>query len=184
MKKMFALAAILLACCAFRVAEVPLAESGEFTLHDGGRLAAVEVFAPTNGSVSLKQIWSAPVYTNVVSVVTNGAGTLSVGVWSNLTTHVVYTNWHNSLRGTSYRYPYAMATDTNLETTVTALADLATNVVPVVSEIVAVTNTLASGTASANVYSGAPATTNYLATGERLLFDGTATGGFLRLILE
>lgn len=184
MKKIFALAAILLACCAFRVVEVPLSDSGEFALHEGGQLVAVEVFAPTNGSVSLKRIWSAPVYTNAVSVVTNAAGTLTTGIWSNRTTHVVYTNWYNSMRGTSYRYPYAMATDTNLETTVTALADLATNVLPVVSEIVAVTNTLASGTASANVYSGAPATTNYLATGERLLFDGTATGGFLRLILE
>ena len=184
MKKMFALAAILLACCAFRVAEVPLAESGEFTLHDGGRLAAVEVFAPTNGSVSLKQIWSAPVYTNVVSVVTNGAGTLSVGVWSNLTTHVVYTNWHNSLRGASYRYPYAMATDTNLETTVSALADVSTNVLSSLWKIVAVTNAIVSGTASDNVYSGAPAATNYLSAGDKLLFDGTATGGFLRLILE
>ena len=184
MKKMIALAAILLACCAFRVAEVPLADSGEFTLQDGGRLAAVEVFAPTNGSVSLKQIWSAPVYTNAVSVVTNATGTLSVGIWSNLTTHVVYTNWYNSLRGTSYRYPYAMATDTNLETTVSALVDLSTNTVLGISKIVAVTNTLATGTASSNVYSGAPAATNYLSAGDKLLFDGTATGGFLRLILE
>lgn len=184
MKKLFALASIMLACCAFRVADVPLAKSGEFALHESGRLAAVEVFAPTNGSVSLKRIWSAPVYTNAVSVVTNGTGALSVGVWSNLTTHVVYTNWFNSLRGTSYRYPYAMATDTNLETTVTALADVSTNAVLAISKIVAVTNTLASGTASSNVYIGAPATTNYLSTGERLLFDGTALGGFLRLILE
>ena len=178
----FALAAFAVA--AFSVIDVVPTPRGQFAYNGpGGKLVAVEVFAPTNGTVDLKSMWSAAVYTNAVSIVTNGTGTLSVGIWSNKTTHVVYTNWYNSLRGTSYRYPYSMAGDTNLETTVVALVDVTTNTWPVIERNVAVTNDLASGSAAASVFTATPAGTNYLANGETLLYDG-AGGGFLRLILE
>lgn len=184
LRKIAVLAAVVLACCAFRVVEFRPTPVGPFVLDEGGRCAAVEVFAPTNGSVSLKRVWTSGVYTNAIVVVTNATGSLTVGVWSNVTTHVVYTNWSNTLLGTNYRNPYAMSTDTNLSTSVTALADVSTNVVSGLWKVVSTTNTVVSGSATSTVYSGAPSATNYFASGEMLLFDGTAGGGFLRLILE
>lgn len=182
LRKIAVLAAVVVACCAFRVIELPT--SGTFAPGEGGRLVAVEVFAPTNGTVSLKRVWSSAVYTNAIEIVTNATGALTVSVWSNVTSHAVYTNWTDSLRGISHAYPYAPPAYTNLSVTVTQLADVSTNVLSGLWKIVAVTNAIVSGTASANVYSGAPAATNYLSAGDKLLFDGTATGGFLRLILE
>ena len=87
----FALAAFAVA--AFSVIDVVPTPRGQFAYNGpGGKLVAVEVFAPTNGTVDLKSMWSAAVYTNAVSIVTNGTGTLSVGIWSNWSI-IIMSSW-------------------------------------------------------------------------------------------
>lgn len=182
--KMLALAAVVTACCAFRVVELSPTPEGAFAPGGGGKLVAVEAFAPTNGTVSLKRVWATDLYTNATVLVTNATGSLTVSVWSNVTTHAVYTNTVNSLRGVSHAYPYSAPAYTNILTTVTPLADVSTNAVRGLWKTVAVTNSVVSGSASESVYSGAPANATYISPSEKLLFDGTARGGFLRLVFE
>lgn len=55
---------------------------------------------------------------------------------------------------------------------------------PLLAFRVATTNSIVSGTASSGKYSGTPASATYLGAGEKLVFTGTAAGGFLRIILE
>ena len=182
--KMLALAAVVTACCAFRVVELSPTPEGAFAPGGGGRLAAVEAFAPTNGTVSLKRVWAADLYTNATVLVTNATGSLTVSVWSNVTTHAIFTNTIDSLRGISHAYPYSPPTYTNITTTVTPLADVSTNTVRGLWKTVSVTNALVTGSATSNMYTGTPANATYVAPDEKLLFDGSALGGFLRLVFE
>lgn len=184
MKKLI-LSAALAAFAAFgyNVIEVSPSKGVPFKA-GGGKLVGVEVFAPTNGSVSLSRVWTAQVYTNFEQIVTNASGTYTTAIYSNLTTHVVYTNTADTMRGVFVRYPLMTPTDTNLATTVTALADVKTNVISVWSETVTTNISLVSGSADGHYFSGAPASDTYLIRDEVLVFDGTALGGFLRLILQ
>ncbi len=167
-------AIVALAAAAFNVVQLSPADGKSFTPGLDGRLAAVEVFAPTNGSVSLKRVWSADVYTNAVEI-SQTTSTVYTVVYSNAYTHVVSTNSYTTL---SWIYDPGIISQATNET-VTAV----TNTWPVFKELVAVTNTICDGTASSNIFTNSPSGV-FLRRDDFLIFDGTATGGFLRLILE
>ena len=178
MKKPFILATLALAVCAafaFHVTQFAPKDGASYTLGTaGGKLVAVQAFAPNNGGVSLKSVWSSDVYTNVVQLVPSTSTVYTV-TYSNAYTHVVSTNRYNTL---SWIYdPYIIAQATNTTVTVT------TNTWKAWEKTVAITNALVSGTAVSNVYTGAPALATFLAPGEKLLVEG-ATNGWIRLILE
>jgi hypothetical protein len=178
MKKSFIFAALAFIACAvfaFNVSQFAPKDGAAYTLGSvGGKLVAVEAFSPGNGGVTLKRVWSSDVYTNAVQLVPSTSTVYTV-TYSNAYTHVVSTNQYNTL---SWIYdPYIIAQTTN--TTVT----VATNTWPVFKNTVAITNTLVTGTAVSNVYTGAPSATTYLAPGEKLLVEG-ATNGFFRLVFE
>ena len=68
---------------------------------------------------------------------------------------------------------------TNIVTVVTTNA-----IIPVKSGELVVTNEILTGSCSAKSYHGAPASNTYIFGGDRLLFNGTATGGSLRIVIE
>lgn len=68
---------------------------------------------------------------------------------------------------------------TNIVTVVTTNA-----IIPVKSGELVVTNEILTGSCSAKSYHGAPASDTYIFGGDRLLFNGTATGGSLRIVIE
>ena len=178
MNKTFVFAALALAVCAafaFNVSQFAPKDGAAYTLGTvGGKLVAVEAFAPDNGGVTLKRVWSSDVYTNAVQLVPSTSTVYTV-TYSNVYTHVVSTNRYSTL---SWIYdPYITAQATN--TTVI----VATNTWRAYERTVAITNTLVTGTAVSNVYTGAPSATTYLAPGEKLLVEG-ATNGFFRLVFE
>ena len=187
MKKLLAIIALALcgAVSAFTVGQFSPIPGAEFTSPSGGALRKAEVFSGVSGGTAkLQRILSVDVFTNRVQIVTNATGTLTVSVWSNLTSHVVYTNTVDTMRNVFTRYPYIMPSDTNLSSSVTELADVVTNSWPVYKETVSQTQTIFDGTLTGNVYSNAPANV-FLMQGDRLIFSGTsATNGWLRLILE
>ena len=161
----------------------PLA-AGEFESGAvGGKLVAVQVFSPVaSGTVSLKSIYEAAVFTNAVQIETVTATNMTV-VSSNRLDAAVSTNIFPaamfSYSAWQRGYPFDMLISTNESVSVT----VATNKWPVFEKSVFVTNDLASGTCSGGIFTNAPSGV-YLAPGEKLLFTGTATGGHLRLILE
>ena len=161
----------------------PLA-AGEFESGAvGGKLVAIQVFSPVaSGTVSLKSIYEAAVFTNAVQIETFTATNMTV-VSSNRLDATVSTNtvpaamfafptWQRA-------YPFNILVSSNAAVSVS----VSTNTWPVFEKSVFVTNTIASGTCSGGIFTNAPSGV-YLAPGEKLLFTGTATGGHLRLILE
>ena len=158
----------------------------EFPADKGGALIRTEVFSGSlaNGSAKLERVYGIDVYTNSYRVVTNATGTLTVSVWSNLTSHVTYTNWTDTLNTTYYTYPYMTATDTNLSTRTTALYNIGTNVVAVLAEAVRQRQTIFENTLADNLCTNAIEAV-YLLPGDKLIFSGTAsTNAWLRLIFE
>ena len=233
MKKLFFLLVALVALLelpAYQVVELRSPVSGEgFSsgAAGGGKLVAVQVLSTnTTGTVTLKSVYQAGVYTNasaVVSasatnyvvvasnrlaattvrvpiVVTNGvvavtnAALGTVSYVTNITTsvtnvpaQVVFTN---TLAAADFG-PFTVARwnsgnplDTLLSVSTNVTVTATTNSWRVLKSMVSVTNTIISGSCSGSVYSGSPATNTYLAPHEWLVFEGTATGGWLRLILE
>ena len=133
--------------------------------------------------------------TNAVSIATNVVyGTVSTNYLTDVvTTNIpitvalstnVFTGGSRSVAtAESFALAYPFHTLLSLSTNVTVTAT--TNIWPVLQREVAVTNAIiTSGSCSGSVYIGAPATNTYLKAHEWLIFSGTATGGFLRLIYE
>ena len=179
MKKLFTIAAALVAAIAsaYTVAQYDLAEAGELPARTtGGKVVAVQVYAPTNGTVALTSVWSAEVYTNLttVSASTNYLWTVA---YSNTNTRAVYTNTYTSAGWPMPIYSIPLAT--NDLTSVSSV----TNVTRVFKEQVSTNVAIVSGSAANHVYSGSPASNTYIAPGERMVYTG-ALGGWLRLILE
>ena len=102
--------------------------------------------------------------------------------YTNIPNQVVHTNlfFALDLGGWNAAHPLEtlLAVSTNVVTAAT------TNVWPVQSGFVAVTNQLVSGSCSNHVAELSPSGTVYLKSYEWLTFSGSATGGFLRLVLE
>lgn len=156
----------------------------------------VDVNAVTNVDVAYSNRLAATSYTasivvtNGVTTITNKAlGTVSVVtntsvVSTNFPLQVVFTNTYAAAGFTLPGWSNANPAMTLLSVSTNEVFTATTNTAPVFAYSVAVTNDLVSGTASSNVFTNAPAAPVYLAPGERLIFSGTATGGFLRLILE
>ena len=130
------------------------------------------------------------IVTNAVEISTN---VFTHAVQTNIITSTVMTNvpvavelstnTFHAVTPEAFARAYPMHTLLSLSTNVTTTAT--TNIWPVLQREVAVTNAIISGgTCSGSMYSGAPATNTYLKAHEWLIFSGTATGGFLRLILE
>ena len=157
---------------------------------------AVETVTATNYTVvssnrlSLTSLSYITLVTNGVSVVTNAVyGTITTNILTSLvTTNVpvavaLSTNTFHAVTPEAFARAYPMHTLLSLSTNVTTTAT--TNIWPVLQREVAVTNAIISGgTCSGLKYSGAPATNTYLKAHEWLIFSGTATGGFLRLVFE
>lgn len=181
-KTIFAIAATMaLPLLAFRVVTLaPLTNGAEFTSPDGGKLTAVEAYSPSaaSGTVALKSIWASDIFTNAVSYLPPVTQTVHTVVWSNKVTAAVSTNTYDSLAVHVPLNLVALASNTVHNVSVT------TNTWAVFKETAVKTNSIISGTASSGVYSGTPASAIYIAPGEKLVFEGTAAGGFLRLILE
>ena len=57
-------------------------------------------------------------------------------------------------------------------------------VTPVLKSAVSVTNSVVNGSCSGGYYKGAPEGGMWLFSGDHLIFEGTATGGLLRLVVE
>ena len=163
---------------AYSVAQFPLPEAGELPARNsGGKVVAVQVFAPTNGSVALKSVWSADVYTNATTYAyaTNTSWEVA---YSNTVLSTVYTNAYSHADFPIEIYSVPLATNVIRNVTVT------TNTASVYKETVVTTNSLVTGTASSHVYSGAPASDTFIAPFEKIVFEGTAVGGWLRIVLE
>lgn len=180
MKQMILAAAMSLAAAlgAFQVDSFAPQSGVPFSAQNGGKLVAVEVFAPEDGTVALSSVYAADVYTNAVEVNAR-TETEVTAVFSNTVTHAVTTNIFDSPK---IHVPvWNVLVSSNIVESVVAT----TNEWPVYEKTVALTNAIISGAStSTNTYSGAPDGNVYIAPGEILIFNGTATGGFLRLILE
>ena len=191
MKKLLAIlaaSAAVLCMSAFEVVEVSSPASGEeFVVSAGGKLVAVQAFSvEASGTVALSSVFEAPVYTNAV-LIRSSSFTNYVVVSSNridraLATNTLPRDVYGPFKVSAWQnlHPF----DVFVSVATNEVEVVATNAWPVLKEIVAVTNALVSGTCSGHVYSGSPASAAYVKPRERLVFSGTATGGFLRLILE
>ena len=219
MKKALLLSAFValfsLVASAFNVVRLAPTPSGAFSLGGGGKVANVTVFAPTNGTCSLKSVYESALFTNAVEissasvtnvavvssnrlaatskqvpiVVTNGVTVVTNAALGTVTyytnTAVVVTNVPAQTVFTN-SYPaadFTLAGWSN-ENPVSTFLSISTNAVPVYWKSVAITNTVVTGSAASNIYSNAPAADTYLAPGERMIFDGTALGGFLQVVFE
>jgi len=219
----------LLSLPAYQVVEIPLPESGNgFTSESGGKLVSVQAFSTNaTGTVALKSVYAATVFSNAVAVssttatnyvviasnriasatrpkavrVPDGSPSISTNIYTgavltNVVYKIVYTNEPNQLvftntfaaadygpfttSGWAMRNPL----DTLLSVTTNEVTTATTNVWSDFVRMLTVTNTLVSGSCTTNVFAGAPASDTYIKAREWLIFEGTATGGFLRLILE
>ena len=129
-------------------------------------------------------------------VVTN-----AVDISTNVFTHAIQTNILTSTVATDLPITVELSTNTfaavtpeafasalpfhtliSLSTNVTTRAT--TNIFPIVQRYVTVTNSIINGSCSTNKFIGEPAAATYLKFQEWIIFSGTATGGFLRLIYE
>lgn len=233
MKKTLFLTLAILASCilpAYQVVEVNNPLSGEWYSSgtaSGGKLVAVQAFSTNaTGTVALKTVYQAPVFTNAVKISTvtatnyvvvasNRTARLTREVYlrvpdgppsisTNIYTHAVETNQLTKLVATNmpnqvvFTNSFAAASGPitaegwAASHPLEALMSVSTNTTsttgtityPVVKQYVTVTNTLVTGSCSSNVYNGAPASATYLKAKEWIVFEGTATGGFIRLVLE
>lgn len=231
-KTLFLILAILafVNLTAYQVVEVRNPVSGEgFTsgTTSGGKLVAVQAFSTNaTGTVALKTVYQAPVFTNAVKISTvtatnyvvvasnrtarltrevylrvpDGPPSISTNIYThavetnqltklvvtNMPNQVVFTNTFAAASGPIT--PSGWASEHPLE----ALMSVSTNTTattgtityPVVKQYVTVTNTLVTGSCSSNVFNGSPASDTYLKANEWIVFEGSATGGFIRLVLE
>ena len=179
MKKLsITLAAIALSliASAATVASFAPQNGGVYTVKNGGKLVRVESFAPVSGGTfALSSIYSADVYTNAIDIATLTNTTYTV-VETNYYTHAVTTNTFPNLSFVDD--PGILGVTTNV--TVSAV----TNTWRAYEKTVAATNAIASGTAAGLVGTNTLQNAAYIAPGEKLLFTGTAVGGWLRLIFE
>ena len=185
MKKIltFAAAALLAATTAhaFRVVTLaPLENGASFTCPEGGKVTAVEAYSPSaaSGTVTLDSIWTAAIFTNAVELLPPTTQIVHTVVWSNDVTAAVFTNSYTSLAVHAPLHLIALSSNTVYN------VSQITNSWPVLKETAVATNAIVTGTAEDGKYSGAPASATYIAPGEKLIFTGTASGGFLRIILE
>jgi hypothetical protein len=178
MKKIIAFfaAAAAFACMAAVVVPFSPTNGGVVKLGTGGKLTRVEAFSPVSGgTVALKSIYAAKVYTNAIAITVATNVSYRV-VETNYYTHTVFTNDFPNL---------SFEDDPGILSVATNVAVSAvTNVWPVFKETLAVTNSIVSGTQSGYTYTNSLASPVYLAPGETLLFTGTGVGGFVRLIFE
>ena len=72
----------------------------------------------------------------------------------------------------------------NSYVTNTVMSYATNSVTPVLKESVIVTNSVVNGSCSGGYFKGAPDGGMWLFSGDHLIFDGTATGGLLRLVVE
>jgi len=194
MKKLFAILMIALVAIAnaAEVVEIRSFAAGEFNAPRGGKLARVEVFSTNaTGTVNLKSVYSAPVFTNAVQIETFAATNVTVvssnRLWRAASTNDVIPLATNAYEAAGFSFamwqrthPLDALVSSNRTVTVTAT----TNRWPVYKGEVAVTNSIISGgSLSGSKYGGAPGGDTWLAPGERLIYTGPG-GGFLRLILE
>lgn len=181
MKKAFLIILSAVATAAMaRIVTVKPADGAKFELGEGGRIAAVQAFSPSvaAGSIALKQVWSGDVYTNDFSE--SWATSIVYAVeYSNTVSAAIFTNRVSTLPVPVEIYCNILGIVTNSVVTAT------TNRWSAYSHTYAVTNTIISGTASGNVFSAAPASTNYVAPSDKLILEGTAaSNGWLRIICE
>ena len=66
----------------------------------------------------------------------------------------------------------------------TVIAVSTNSVTPVLKKSVSVTNSVVNGSCSGGYYKGTPEGGTWLFSGDHLIFDGSATGGLLRLVIE
>lgn len=220
------LISVAFAIHAATVTEISSLVSGEgFTAGPGGKLVEVQAFSTNaTGTVAIKSIYEAPIYTNAVEIAslteTNCVAvssnrlaetsaphlyfvTNAVEISTNIYTRAVVTNIIRSIAQTNIPISVALTTNvfsaagfspqdfarqfpshTLLSLSTNTVTTTTTNIWPVVSGVVAKTNTLVSGACAGNVFVGSPSTNTYLKAREWLIFEGTATGGFLRLVFE
>lgn len=190
MKKLFLFSAIfaLMNLAAYQVVEIPSPVSGEgFTSPAGGKIVAVQAFSTSaSGTVALNSVYEAPVFTNAVQIIPATSTNYTV-VASNRVANAVGTNVLDAATFGEYT-----AAKWNTQRPLESVLSVATNIVttattntwPVYQKSVSVTNSIVSGTCSSNLFSASPESDTYIKPNERLLFTGTATGGFIRLILE
>jgi hypothetical protein len=72
----------------------------------------------------------------------------------------------------------------NSYVTNTVISYATNSVTPVLKDSVSVTNSVVNGSCSGGYYKGAPEGGMWLFSGDHLIFEGTATGGLLRLVVE
>lgn len=178
MKKFLSILAMFAAVSVYAAVVVPFTPSngGTFKLREGGKLTRVAAFSPVNnGTVTIKSIYSAPVYTNAVEVtrVTNVAYTVT---YSNTYDHVVSTNVFRNLSFVDD--PYITGISTNATVVAT------TNSWPVLKQTISVTNDVVTGTQTGYKLDKQLDNAVYLGPGENLIFTGTGVGGWVRLIFE
>ena len=148
-----------------------------YTVVSSNRLALTRMTrydTVTNAVEISTNIFTHAVVTNILTstVLTNVPSTVALS-----------TNTFAAVTPESFALAYPFHTLMSFSTNVTVKAT--TNILPVLQRDVAKTNAIiTSGSCSGNVYIGAPATNTYLKAHEWLIFSGTATGGFLRLIYE
>jgi len=177
--------AILLAAAALCVGAATVKtftpESGvSFTPGVGGKLLQATAYSATQsgGSFALSAVYSAPVYTNAVTIAYATNSTYEV-VYSNVVTHALFTNEVAVLPPPMQVYCNVLGLATNDVVTAT------TNVSWALMEVVTTNVSLLSGTASGKVYKGAPASDTFISATEELVFTGTAaTNGWIRIVVE
>ena len=156
------------------------ASATNYVVVSSNRMASTsrEVFVrvPDSSSVSTN-IYTGAVLTNVTyrTVVTN------------VPAQVVFTNTFAAADFgpfTVARWNAGNPMDSLLSVSTNVTVTAATNSWRALKSVLAVTNTLVSGSCSTNIFSGSPASDVYLREHEWLVFEGTASGGWLRLILE
>lgn len=178
MKKTIFMIATVAAIAAFAAVRQISPVNGEpFSAGIAGKVAQVVAFSPVaSGTVAINRIWSAPTYTNAQEILTSTSTVWAV-TYSNIVTHAVMTNRVDFMPFPVQVYCNIIAS--NATTTITAT----TNTWPVQSGVFAVTNEIASGTCSGGVFTNAPNNV-WLGSLDTLIFTGTATGGFLRIVTE
>ena len=196
MKRFLALTCAVAALClsAAEVVEFRNVKSGELDSGPrGGRLARVEAFAPdATGTVSLKSVWSAAVFTNIVEIETFTATNVTVvssnrvaaaNAPTNAIPQTVFTNVFPAAGFSFAAWTRAHPVETLLSSNTAVSVSAVTNTTLAFDREVAVTNTILSGASvSGHVYGG-DLTNKWIAPGERLIYTGPS-GGFLRLMIE
>ena len=156
------------------------ASATNYVVVSSNRMASTsrEVFVrvPDSSSVSTN-IYTGAVLTNVTyrTVVTNVPAQV---VFTNTIAAADFGSFTVARWNTGNPLDTLMSVSTNVTVTAT------TNSWRVLKSVLSVTNTIVTGSCFGNVYSGSPASDTFLKAHEWLVFEGTGTGGWLRLILE